>query len=652
LLKIISLIFPLFLLADIKVFAPFFKETNNTIYVKSPYLIYKDFFIQADKGIIKSNKTAIFEGNVVIFYKDEILKVDRVKIISKENIRLAKSFIYDRKDNFWFLTKNAKILNNVIYFRNTIFSSCCVKNPDWYLFIKRGAYNVKSKTLRIYNIVLYLKDVPIFYFPFYVSSFNKQRRSGFLRPYIGYSVKEGFLYSQPIYFATSLRTDLEFDPTIRTQRGKGLYATFRFVDSPYSFGVIKGGEFKDFDSYFKKNNLAHQKHFGYEIEYKRDRLIGSDKLYANIKYANDVDYFYLNPYNYTFNTSYLSNKIITSKINYIKFINNNYLLGIYNRYYIDTSLLSNKSTVQTLPQINFHIFEKSHKRILTSLDYNFYNYFNAYDKYYVNTINIPISYIYSLNNYLNFKLTENIEGKYANYYNSSIYPSYILKGDTQFTFYTSFVKFSSNFLHIFSPSLTYTKNTFNNKSNRGLLNTALIDESLSLNIFEILEYNKLYITHTLHQLFLTRNSNLENQITLKFDNISLLENNKFDWKLKRTVYNSVSLQQSFNNYMFSISHTYDYTLKSKTVTLEGKKIFNKNRSFYFKYNYDLVNKYAKFMKLGVSLNKKCFQYDISISKNIFPVLKESGISYNKDYIFSLNVNFYPIGGIKQNFLFK
>ena len=649
-LKIISLIFfSLFLFADVKVYAPSFKEINNTVYAKSPYIIYKDFFIQADKGIIK-NKTAYFEGNVVIFYKDEVLKVDKVKVISKDNIKLDNSFIYDRKDKFWFINKKAKIEKNVIYFRNSIFSSCCVKNPDWFLYIKRGAYNTKSKTLRIYNLVLYLHKVPIFYFPVYVSSFNKKRRSGLLRPYVGFSTKEGILYSQPVYFVTSLRSDLEFDPTIRTKRGKGIYATFRFVDSPYSFGSIKAGEFTDFDSYYKKNNLANQKHFGYEIEYNRDKILGGDKLYAKIKYANDIDYFYLDPYNYTFNTSYLSDKMITSTINYINY-DDKKLFGIYNRYYIDTSLLSNKDTIQTVPQLNFHIFENSHKNILTSVDYNFYNYFNAYDKYFVNTLNIPVSYIHSFNNYVNLKVSENLNGFYGNYYNSSIPPSYDFKGYTQFKLFTSLTKYD-DYLHIISPSIIYTQKNFSKTENRGILNEESLNTNLALNIFEILEYKDLYLTHNLHQLFLSSNSELENQINLQYKDFGIIENNKFDWNLKRTVYNSFSFGESNNDYSFSISHIYQYDLKSKSITLRGSKIFNKYRNLYFQYNYDLVNKYAKFIKLGIQLNKKCFKYNISLSKETVPVLKESGISYNKNYMLSLNINFYPIGGINQNFLFK
>jgi LPS-assembly protein len=43
--------------------------------------------------------------------------------------------------------------------------------------------------------------------------------------------------------------DLEINPSIRTERGVGLYGTFRFVDSPWSHGTIRMGFFGDQDSF-------------------------------------------------------------------------------------------------------------------------------------------------------------------------------------------------------------------------------------------------------------------------------------------------------------------------------------------------------------------------------------------------------------------
>ena len=660
LLRISFLIFFLFSLiyADfVKIYSPYTKEVNNKIFIKKPFLIYKDFFIEADEAIIENNKKAIFRGNVIVFYKDEVLKSDKVILLSKNNIILFNSFFYDSKTDVWFKNKRAKIKNqNIINFKNTIFSSCCVKNPDWYLFVKNGSYNKKTKYIKFYNLTLFIHNTPIFYFPFYFNSLDKTRRSGLLRPYIGFSAKEGFLYSQPIYFVTSIRSDLEITPTIRTKRGRGIYFTYRFVDSPFSYGEFKTGEFIDYNKFYIKNQLAYKKHFGYQFEYKRDKIFKNDKLYMLIRYANDVDYFYLNPYNYTFNTSYLTDKIITSKINYIKFFNNS-LLGIYNRYYIDTSLLSNKNTIQTIPQINYHIFEKKHSFLLASFDYNYYNYFNEnHKRYFVNTFNFPVGVNFSFfENYLKLKISEIIEGELGNYYNSKYEPSYNINTYTQFKLFSSLTH-RGNFLHIINPSISYNiKNYSKQKITSDVINKTSLKNNISLDLFQIFEKNSFYFDHTFHQLLYINQHKqelMENILNLNYNIFSLNENNKFDWNLKRSIYNAVTFKISKNNNLISLSHIYQYEPVSKSIDVRLEKGLNPYKKLYFEYNYDMIQKYAKFIIFGIKLNKKCWQYNINFRKNINPVLKDSGISYNTNYIFTLNVNFYPIGGVKQSILFK
>jgi LPS-assembly protein len=86
--------------------------------------------------------------------------------------------------------------------------------------------------------------------------------------------------------------------------------------------------------------------------------------------------------------------------------------------------------------------------------------------------------------------------------------------------------------------------------------------------------------------------------------------------------------------------------------LRWEKNFNQYKKAYFEYNYDIENKYYKYILLGAKLNKKCWQYDFSIQKDRIPVLKEEGISYTNNYMLRFNINFNPIGGLKQTIQLK
>ena len=647
-----------FLFADVKIYAPYSKEVNNSVELKKPYMIYKDFYIQSNKAVVKNDKSAVFEGNVVIFYGDEVITADKVEVISKENIVINNSYLYDRKLDVWFKNKIADIKNkNIVYFKDGIFSSCCVKDPDWFIHTTSGNFNKKTKYIKLYNLTLYIHKTPVFYFPFYFGSLDKTRRSGLLRPYIGYSSNEGLLYSQPIYIVTSIRNDLEITPTIRNLRGKGIYSTFRFVDSAYSYGEIKAGDFKDKSYYYKKNNLAHQSHYGYEFYYLRNKVTNNDKLYMDLKYANDVDFYYLNPYNYTFDTSYLTNTLITSNLNYIKEYKGS-ILGVYNRYYIDTTKLSNKDTLQTIPQVNYHIYEKKYWKFLTSLDYNFYYNFNMDNfRYYTNTFSIPLALDFHMfNNYLNFKASEIFNGEYAKQRHSELPASFYLNGYSQFKFYTSLSKYGS-FLHIINPSVIFTHRNFSRKDikNPSIISYSEMNDNVSFNIFQIFQYEDFYFDHTFNQVYdsnIKKFTKMENLINIQKGALSISDNNKYDWQNKKVLYNALNIGVSFGKNSFNVSHIYQNSPLTKTVDFKISRNLNPYKSLYFEYNYDILNKYAKYWIIGAKLNKKCWQYDISFKKNIFPVLETRGISYKTDNIIYFYINFYPLGGVKQTFLYK
>ncbi|WP_457562628.1 LPS-assembly protein LptD [Caminibacter pacificus] len=643
-----------FLSADyLKIFATSVKEVNNTVILQNPVILYRDYIIQAKNGILKNKKTLYLKKDVVVFYKNDTILANSATVYSKNDILIQDIFLVDKSSDIWIKAKNSHINGDILKFNSLTFSSCCVEKPDWYLYSTTGEYNKKTKYMRLYHVTLYIGKVPVFYFPFYFNSLNKQRRSGLLRPYVGYSAKEGFLYSQPIYIVLGQRADTEITPTIRTMRGRGIYNTFRFVDSPYSFGTIRFGEFVDFDSYYRKYQLAHKKHYGYEIEYKRDRVFDNDSLYAKIKYANDVDYFYLNPYNYTFDTRYLVDTLITSKINYIKNVRKNYIFGMYAKYFIDTTKVNNDDTIQILPQLNFHKFSTKSFYIINSFDANFYNYYSKPKKYFQNDLSIPAAINFSMfNDYLKLKISEHFNYVNANYYNSKTKPQYFYQLYNSLKFYTSLTKVG-NYIHIINPSIQINTKQLNKLTEQNdLLNYTKINDSLSLSIFQIFEKGDFYLDHTINEnldLNFKNKQPLENILNISKGDVKITENNKFDWDLNRVVYNTFSISFPLSSYYFKFSHLYSYSSSQtiQTYTVRMEKNFNAYKKGYFEYNYDMENRYVKYMLVGVKLNKKCWQYDINFKKSRIPVLKDTGVSYSNNYLVGINVNFYPIGGLKQ-----
>ncbi len=656
-ISLFIIFFTTLVFADIKIFATKAYESYETLVLENPVIIYKKSVIQAQKGYITKKRKIVLKGKVFITYNDKsVISASSLTAYSSDNIEMSDIFFYDKTMDGWILAKHSSNKNDNIYFNNVDFSTCCVKDPDWFMKAKSAVYNRNNKSLKLYNLRLIINNTPVFYLPYFYVNFDKTRRSGLLRPYIGYSENEGLLYSQPVYLVTAINSDLEITPTIRTLRGKGIYSIFRFVDSPTSEGYIKAGYFKDKSSYFEKYNLAHQKHYGFNIKYERKYVFSAyDSLYMNLKYAKDVDYFYLDAYNSKFDDAYLSDKIITSKLNYIDVTNTN-LYGAYFKYFIDTSKLSNDTTWQILPQLNYHVFLNKKYGILNLVDVNIYNYYRKTGSNFVlGNVLMPVSLYYSLfNDYLKFKITETLNAGYGFYYQTSSRKSKYTNLFTQIKLYTSLTKVGG-FIHIISPSLTLNlKNYSKSDIYTDLMDAPEIKNSLNFNLFEIVENAFFKLTHTLNDTYFLSSdkfSDLENKLDLSVGKYTYEENNRYSLNKGYVVYNNFKISYNNNPFDGFISHVYQRNI-SRAVTLGAGYKINVYKKLYTEYSYDTDKKYIKYWLLGVKLDKKCWNYNLSFKQSRIPILEENGISYKKDNIITVNITLNPIGGVNQTFVFK
>ena len=152
-------------------------------------------------------------------------------------------------------------------------SSCNCEDPAWSIGFTSGDLNTTKEWMNTYNTTLYIKDIPVFYTPYFGFPTDDTRRTGLLTPTIGYSKSEGFQYAQPIYFAPSANYDIEYTPQIRTNRGNGHTLQYRYADSMYSNLNFEAAIFTEKDSYQKKANLTNKEHYGWNLEYKRSKAI-------------------------------------------------------------------------------------------------------------------------------------------------------------------------------------------------------------------------------------------------------------------------------------------------------------------------------------------------------------------------------------------
>lgn len=385
----------------------------------------QDYFITADRATY-DEQNGIIElfGNVnAMRGSSETTRAEYVKIDLKNDKQEADvNFMMDKDSELWM--QNDASCSDSEYYRveGSSVSSCNVTDPDWRIKFSSGMLNKESKFLHLFNPRFYVGDVPVLYLPYFGFPTDRTRRTGLLPPEAGYISKEGIYYKQPIYFAPYDSWDFQLDPQVRSRRGFGAYGTFRFTESPYSYGEIRGGMFDNFSRAQKRLEYKNERHHGFEVQYDRSKLATylldgdlRENLWIDFTQLNDLEYYDLKEKGGLSDDA--DNSLVTSRLNYYLTGDEHYF-GAYGRYYIDTSKLNadntfrNKDTVQELPTLQYHKFSNDLglPNLLYSLDAkarNFTRRQGVTAKQY--EFDAPLSFSTPfLSEYLNFVFTERL----------------------------------------------------------------------------------------------------------------------------------------------------------------------------------------------------------------------------------------------------
>jgi len=400
---------------------------ENVVTASGDVVIFsKTYYITAQKVIYnKDNETFELFDDVVVL-KDNALQLNSnyaFMDMKNENSNQSPLLMIHKDSLLWINSLKSSKSDNDVKLNDSILSSCDCDDPAWSIKFSSGNYNIEEQWIETYNNRLYLGSTPVFYVPYFAFPADDTRKTGILLPTLGHSSSEGLLYGQPIYIAPKDNYDIELIPQIRTQRGEGVYSYLRYADTPNSTLYLSGGIFKDKNKYYSEKSLRNQKHYGYNINYEREDLISKndnhqDGLFVDVDWINDVEYKNLEDEKHS--DSY--EKKIESKINYF-YQTPKFYTGVYFRHYLDTSLSSNKTTLQQFPQVQAHSYLQPFL-----LDNLTYSTDMQYTKYVRDTgisadvldISIPISYGFSFfDDYIKLTLTNETTSSNLQYSNTS-----------------------------------------------------------------------------------------------------------------------------------------------------------------------------------------------------------------------------------------
>ena len=672
---------------------------NNIITATGDVVAYSPtYYLSSDKMIYDKDKEILeLFDNVLIIKDNKIQTQSNYAFVDMKNdiINQDPVFLMDNTSNIWSNSKEANKDKDVITLENSILSSCDCIDPIWSIRSSSSDYDTEAMWMNTYNPRLYVKNVPVFYLPYFGFPTDTTRRTGLLLPTMGYSSSEGFLYSQPIFIAPADDYDIELIPQIRTQRGYGSYANFRYADSPDSMLNVKTGYFKEFDNYRSKEQLENSEHYGLDIDYERKNIFAKNKehqdgVFTSIRYLNDIEYITLKEEDdYNLGTD----KKIESKVNY--FYNTpEYYGGVYGKYYIDASQKTNDNTLQELPQIQLHSYNKELflENLIYSIDTKAQNFtrkegLNAkiYD------INVPISYTKNILDDYMYVGVENrtilTQYDYSNslYNNLRYQDGTLIQNRTSFIVGTDLLKPYSDYIHTLNLNASY--DIPENLRKDGDLYNITVKENQplkydELSVFPILQEQKTiklslnqsiydkenlkqFINHKMSQSILYNSvdepkfQDLDNYVKINHDYGSLSGKVVYNMDDNKVVEGSFDNSLSYENLTFSAGYYYTKKTNNEFNTRDDLESYRlstsyklaKDYSIKYYENYDLQEKTRNRQGIGLNIDDSCWNLDLLLEKEITPRSRyvESTRSYDshEQTIVYAVLMLKPIGGIRQ-----
>ena len=671
---------------------------NNIITATGDVVAYSPtYYLSSDKMIYDKDKEILeLFDNVLIIKDNKIQTQSNYAFVDMKNdiINQDPVFLMDNTSNIWSNSKEANKDKDVITLENSILSSCDCIDPIWSIRSSSSDYDTEAMWMNTYNPRLYVKNVPVFYLPYFGFPTDTTRRTGLLLPTMGYSSSEGFLYSQPIFIAPADDYDIELIPQIRTQRGYGSYANFRYADSPDSMLNVKTGYFKEFDNYRSKEQLENSEHYGLDIDYERKNIFAKNKehqdgVFTSIRYLNDIEYITLKEED----DNLWTDKKVESKVNY--FYNTpEYYGGVYGKYYVDASKKTNDNTLQELPQIQLHSYNKELflENLIYSIDTKAQNFtrkegLNAkiYD------INVPISYTKNILDDYMYLGVENRTILTQYDYSNSLYNNLryedgtLIQNRTSFIVGTDLIKPYSDYIHTLNLNASY--DIPENLRKDGDLYNITVKENQplkydELSVFPTLQEQKTiklslnqsiydkdnlkqFINHKMSQSILYNSfdepkfQDLDNYVKINHDYGSLSGKVVYNMDDNKVVEGSFDNSLSYENLTFSAGYYYTKKTNNEFNTRDDLESYRlstsyklaKDYSIKYYENYDLQEKTRNRQGIGLNIDDSCWNLDLLLEKEITPRSRyvESTRSYDshEQTIVYAVLMLKPIGGIRQ-----
>ncbi|MCP5328484.1 MAG: LPS assembly protein LptD [Steroidobacteraceae bacterium] len=157
-------------------------------------------------------------------------------------------------------TRLALSPEGVVELEQVSFSTCPADEPDWQIRARRIALDTRDRNGTGRNAQIQFKGVPLLYLPYISFPLGSQRKSGFLFPSLGHTMRSGLQLTVPYYLNLAPNYDLTLTPSWYGRRGLDLAGQFRYLApaqrGDLTFNLLPTDQIADRDRHYLR--LAHR----------------------------------------------------------------------------------------------------------------------------------------------------------------------------------------------------------------------------------------------------------------------------------------------------------------------------------------------------------------------------------------------------------
>lgn len=336
--------------AEVRILARSQETTKDRVFASGDVEVrYGEFLLFADRVEYDiATKDVLAEGNVVLQSGGEVIRAERVLFnletgrgtVEKASGMIQPSLLFEaenleRRQADLFSLKKARV------------TPCTQPNPRWSFGLSRANLK-KDDYLEMWDAVIRVKSVPVFYLP-YLRYPLKERATGFLLPRVGFSGPKGLSVSQSFFWAIAPNMDATVGVDAYLSRGFGTGLEYRYI--------FPGGTKGDLNLYYfvyKRDAQGEKPGNSSIVRLNHTQALPFGfTLVANVDYQ--TSYNFLREFDNNFQRALVYNR--TSQVYLSRSWRRFNLSARASRFETYFSQLDDANVATSLPQVTFNVFK-------------------------------------------------------------------------------------------------------------------------------------------------------------------------------------------------------------------------------------------------------------------------------------------------------